>query len=163
MSKPDFHVFKMRDIGVTNKSIIVNPLALTPYVSELNLNRGDVIQIIYNNNRIPDNTIYIWDGYALTPVYNKWSVCDINEVGPDYFTDMGYFDLPSNLPVAPFKDNEDGFHISSVVLAGKEYLVRFKHNGTREWAINDGYAIMKYTYNMDNDEIIAEISYWKRN
>jgi hypothetical protein len=155
MEKPTFYQLNMRDIGITDKSIIFNHKELTQYMPGEVLNRGDIIQIIYNNNRIPDNTIYVWNGTELDSIYNRWDVCDVNEVGPDYFAESQLYDLP-RLKINQFIDTKDGFYRSSVSLAGKDYQIKYATRDTPLWVINEGYIKLIYKYDPENDIIIAD-------
>jgi hypothetical protein len=142
----------MRELGITEKGIIFNPKLLTQY-APIDMNVGDLIQILYNNYRVPDNTIYIWNGEEFDYIWNKWNVISVYERGPDYFSEFGYNDLPDLK--CEFKEDPDGYVRTSITLADKAYLIECYHKGTRDWAINEGYIKVKYEYCPERDVILA--------
>jgi hypothetical protein len=149
--KAEFYNFRMRDLGITNKNDIFYPNRISQNMPT-HLKPGDLVQIYYNNNRVPDNTVYVWSGTSLEYINRRWDIVSIHDVGPSYFSDYSK-QLP-NLN-ATFKEDDDGYVRSSITLAGKEYIIECSHKGTRDWAINEGYIKLTYHYCPERDIIVA--------
>jgi hypothetical protein len=147
----DFYNFSMRDLGITNKNDIFYPDRISQNMPPY-LKTGDLVQIYYNNNRVPDHTVYVWSGTSLEYINRRWDILSVYDVGPAYFSEYTH-QLP-NLN-ATFKEDDDGYLRSSVSLAGREYTIEYIHKGTRDWAIDEGYIKPRYHYCPERDIILA--------
>ena len=156
MSIPNFYTFRMKELGIKNTEFIFHPKLLTRYATiphHININIGDIIQILYNNYRVPEDTIYIWNGSEFDFIYNKWNIVSIYEKGPDYFAQYGYYDLPDLHCI--FKEDVHGYVSSNITLAGHNYIVQCRPFSVRDWAINQGYITLSYQYCPRKNMIIA--------
>jgi hypothetical protein len=147
-----FYNYSMKDLGITNKADIFCPSKLTNYVLRLSLKVGDLVQVYYNNNHVPNDTIYIWNGECLEYVKYKWDIVSINKVGPAYFTEYDC-ELP-DLCVRSFEKEEDGCLRATITLGDQTYIVEYTGDA-HAWAINDGDIPLEYMYCPKRKMIIA--------